>query len=105
MLTRLMFVLTKVTLMTENPENALDSISLTLQSIIEIERADENPSVGICGIDPIRRKTIVVSGVSIGTFGLKADVDSRSDLTSSMVTSSRTSKVRESIETVPDRVT
>ena len=48
---------------------------------------------------------IVISGISIGTFGLKADVDSRNDFTSSIVTSLRTSKDRESTETVPDLVT
>jgi hypothetical protein len=48
-LTRLMLVLTKVTLMTEKPEKAFDSISLTLESTTVTASADEKTSVGNCG--------------------------------------------------------
>ncbi len=41
-----MLVLTNVTFITEKPEKALDSISLMLQSSIEIESAEEKTSVG-----------------------------------------------------------
>ena len=104
-LTRLILVLTNVTLITEKPEKALDSISPTLQSMKTIDNDDENVSVGNCGIVATRRNVIDVNGVSIGKFGLNADIDSRSDLTSSNVTSSSTSKARESMVTVPERVT
>ena len=104
-LTRLILVLTNVTLITEKPEKALDSISPTLQSMKTIDNDDENVSVGNCGIVATRRNVIDVNGVSIGKFGLNADIVSRSDLTSSNVTSSSTSKARESMVTVPERVT